>query len=358
MDVVDAVVRHIGSSLQDFDGDHLSRLPLHGRFAADVTNVVGFVDVGAGRKVRGAALQDGELDGTGLVADLFRDHVRQDLTGTGQLSVAEGVDEGGIVTQFADESAVRQLDALRDGDDDGLLDEAQVVDPVDERLGVEGDFRQVDEVRAVAVRVIGEHGRSGQPAGVTTHDLDDAEFRFGCTEGLVVADDLLHRGGDELGGGAVARRVVGHRKVVVDGFRDTDEFLVFSVHRGIVGQLLDGVHGVVTADVQEVFDVVLLHKEEHLLIGGFVAFDLRQLVTAGAEEGGRCSLQEGQFVEVVEVDVEVDDIVIEETLDAVVHTVHFFDAMVFCRADGACQARVDDRGGTAGLSNNHITHYA
>ena len=270
--------------------------------------------------------------------------------------MAEGVDEGGVVAQLADERAVRQFDTFRDGDDDRLLDEAQVFDVVDELVGVERDFRQVDEVRAVAVRVIGEHGSGGQPAGVTSHDLDDAEFRFGRAEGLVVTDDLLHRGGDELGGGAVAGRMVGHRKVVVDGLRDTDEFLIFPVHGSVVGQLFDGVHGVVAADVQEVLDVVFLHEKEHLLIGVFVAFDLRQFVTAGAEERGRSPFQKGQFIEVVEVDVHVDDIVIEEALDAVVHAIDFFDTVILRCADGAGKARVDDRGGTAGLSNDHITH--
>ena len=48
----------------------------------------------------------------------------------------------------------------------------------------------------------------------------------------------------------------------------------------------------------------------------------------------------------------------EEALDAVVHAIDFFDTVILRCADGAGKARVDDRGGTAGLSNDHITHYA
>src|SRR5205085_1144965 len=82
-------------------------------------------------------------------------------------------------------------------------------------------------------------------------------------------------GGDETGGGAEAGRVIVDAKVVVDRFGDVENLqIVF----GAGGQLLHdarGVGGIITADVEEKANIVLLEGGEDFFAIGGVGFIAR-----------------------------------------------------------------------------------
>ena len=78
--------------------------------------------------------------------------------------------------------------------------------------------------------------------------------------------------------------MVSEGQVVVYGLGHAQELLGMALQDRVIGQLLDCVHGIVSADVDESFDVQLVHDFEELLINLRILVDLRQLVTAGAQE--------------------------------------------------------------------------
>ena len=80
------------------------------------------------------------------------------------------------------------------------------------------------------------------------------------------------------------------RQIVVNGLGAADELLSCACQKGIVRELLDGIHGIIAADVNEYFDIQLVQKGKDLLIDGLVLMNARQLITAGAQVSGRCSL--------------------------------------------------------------------
>ena len=90
---------------------------------------------------------------------------------------------------------------------------------------------------------------------MASHDLDDGDGSLLIDGG--VEDDLADGGGNILCGASEARCVVGEDKIVVDGLRDSDEFHIASNLLRIVGELVHGIHGVVSAHIEEVSDVHL-----------------------------------------------------------------------------------------------------
>ena len=93
---------------------------------------------------------------------------------TAQLSVAEGVLGGVDRAVLGDELAVLVVDALGHDDEALLVLCVDFLDLLGERVEVEVQLGQIDQIRAVAA-VVGQSGRGGQPAGVTAHALDDGD---------------------------------------------------------------------------------------------------------------------------------------------------------------------------------------
>ena len=198
--------------------------------------------------------------------------------------MAEGIDIVLVlIAELHDVLSVRRADALGDADDDGILLLEEALAFCDKGVHIKGKLREVDGIRAVAVLTLGERGRAGQPAGVPAHDLNDDDLAVRVSHGPAVADNLLYGGSDVLRGGAVARRVVGQREVIVDRLRAADKADLRARDNAVVRQLLDRVHRVVAADVDKAVDLEILKDLEDLLIERLVLMDLRKLVAAAAE---------------------------------------------------------------------------
>ena len=184
---------------------------------------------------------------------------------------------------------------------------------------------------------------------MTAHALDDGDHA-GVID-VRVAGDFHDGRGDILGGGSVAGAVVGAEQVIVDGLGDAHDAALVANLLHILGDLVAGVHGVVSAVVAEIADIVLLEDLKNALVIGVVLVRVLDLIAAGAERGGR---RVGQAIEFCAVFlVHAQQFVVQNALDAVVRAVDLCDAVCVERsADAAVGAGVDDRGRSAGLADD------
>ena len=117
---------------------------------------------------------------------------------------------------------------------------------------------------------------------MASHDLNDADGGLLHTEGLVVADDFLHAGCNIFCCGTVSGAVVGYRQVIVDCLGNAHETLRLVMSSRIIGQHLYGIHGVISACIEQTLNIMLLHDLKYLLVYFFMSFNLRHFETAGA----------------------------------------------------------------------------
>ena len=260
-----------------------------------------------------------------------------------------------VVRQLTDIAAILQLYALGNGNDDAGLLFLHHTHFFHKALHVEGNLGQADHVHALAIVALGQCGGSGQPAGIAAHDLHHGNV-LGAVHGGI-ADDLFHHNANVLGGRAIAGGVVGDHQVVVDGLGHAHKADVALDAFAVLSQLADGVHGVVAADVEEVADVQLFQNGEQLFVDGLVLMPVRQLVAAAAEEAGRGALEQLDVQIVRQHGGKIHHPLLQQTGNAIAHTVNDLCAAVLAAFKYACKACIDDGSRTARLTNDCIfTH--
>ena len=105
-------------------------------------------------------------------------------------------------------------------------------------------------------------GCTDQPAGFSSDALEDnkrVNLLHVSSKNSCLLDGKSHVSCRRCKTG----RVIGSEQVVVDGFRDTDTDHVIAVFFGIGLNAVDGVHRVVSADQEEIADVVLFEQFEN-----------------------------------------------------------------------------------------------
>ena len=151
--------------------------------------------------------------------------------------------------------------------------------------------------------------------------------------------------------------MVGDHQVVVDGLGHAHKADVALDALAVLGQLADGVHGIVAADVEEVADVQLFQNGEQLFVDGLVLMPVRQLVAAAAEEAGRGALEQLDVQIVRQHGGKIHHPLLQQTGNAIAHTVNDLCAAVLAAFKYACKACIDDGSRTARLTNDCIfTH--
>ena len=260
--------------------------------------------------------------------------------------MTETVGCGGL--SLGNEGAVSVVDALGNSYQAVALLSVNLLHVSHELVHVEVGLGEVDEVGTSALSG-SQTSSSGQPASVTAHDLNNTNHA-GVVNASVLID--LHAGSsDVLGSGSVARAVVGAEQVVVDGLRDAHNAAVVTGLHHELGDLVAGIHGVVTAVVEEVTNVILLEDLEDTLVIGIVNVGISQLVTAGTESRRRGVAEKLELFAVFLVDVE--QLVVEHTADAVSSTQNAGDrGAVESGLDCAENRRVDDGSGATGLADD------
>ena len=346
-----ALVRRVGDAVQR---DHLAGVALKSGLGGGTADLIGLGNVGAAGQVPGAALQGRKLDAAGLGVQTAGDRVGQKARRAGQGLVAEGIDCVYIIGQLADIAAVLQLDALGHGDDNGGLLLLHPLDLLHKVVHIEGDLRQADHIHALAVLSLGQCGGGGQPAGVAAHDLNDRHILRAVDRGI--ADDLLHDNANVLGGAAVAGGVVGDHQVVVDRLGHAHKTDVAADVCAVVGQLADGVHRVVAADVEEVADVQLLQNVKQLNIDGLAlgGVPVGQLVAAGAEVAGRGALEQLDVQRSLQLVVQHAGAALQKAGNAVQHAVDLARAAALAAFIDTGQTCVDNGSRAAGLTDDCV----
>ena len=184
---------------------------------------------------------------------------------------------------------------------------------------------------------------------MTAHDLNDADHARVVHPCVVV--DLHAGGGNILRGGGVAGAVVGAEEVVVDGLGYAHDAALIAGLLHILADLVAGIHGVVSAVIEEVPDVVLLEDFKDALVIRIVHIGVSDFVAAGAESGRGGVKQVLQLCSVLK--GHVDQPVIEHALDSVLRAVDLCNRIAVQRgADNAVRTGIDDGSGTAGLTYN------
>ena len=148
--------------------------------------------------------------------------------------------------------------------------------------------------------------------------------------------------------------MVGEGQIVVDGLGHTQKLLLMPLHDGIIGQLLDGIHGIVSSDINEGFDVQLVQNLENLLVDLTVLMDLRKLEPAGAKECGRSSLQQLDVHVGMDLSGQIHILLVQKALNSVKHSVNLVEASLSGRLIDACQTGIDHGSGAARLSYNDV----
>ena len=296
--------------------------------------------------MRAAALQQAQLDTANLGAGLFLDHGGQESRQTAQLGMAETV--GGRGLGLGDKSAVGVVDTLGNGHHAVALFLIDAIHIGQELLHVEVHLGEVHQIGASAVGG-SQSGSASQPAGVTAHDLHDADHAGVIDPGVLI--DLHAGGGDVLGGGGEAGAVVGAEQVVVDGLGHAHHAAVVAYLLHILGDLVAGVHRVVAAVIEEVTDVILLKNLQNTLVVRVIHVGIRHLVTAGTQSGGGGVLQQLQLGGILL--THIKQTVVQNALDAVLRAEDAGDIGVFQgRGDHAVGTGVDNGSGAAGLAED------
>ena len=274
------LVRCVGNAVQC---DHFAGVALKSGLGGSTAHLVCLGDIGTAGQVASAALQGGKLNAAGLGVQIAGHHVGQIPGGAGQGFVAERVNCVHIVGQLADIAAISQFNAFGNSNHDGRLFFLHPLHFFHKAVYIKGNFGQADHIHALAVLTLCQGGSGGQPARVTAHALDDGDHA-GVVD-VRVAGDFHDGGRDILGGGRIARAVVGAEEIVVDGLGDAHDAALVADLLHILGDLVAGIHGVVAAVVAEIADIVLLEDLKNALVIGIVFIRVLDLVAAGAEGG-------------------------------------------------------------------------
>ena len=305
-----------------------------------------FLNIGLGGEMRTAALQKAQLNAANLNAELFLHDVRKQRRETAELGVTEAVRRTRL--SLGNKAAVGIMDALRHGDHAVAALLVDTRDVGEKLLHIKVCFGQINEVGTCAV-LCGKRRRGRQPAGVASHDLDDADHA-GIIDARVLID--LHAARcNILGGGGIAGAVVGAEQVVVDRLGHAHDPALVSGLLHELGNLVAGVHRVVPAVIEEITNVMLFENLKNALVVRVILIGILHLIAAGAERGGGGILEKLQLPGILLAHVE--QAVVQNALDPVLRAVNVRDHVAVKRGtDHPVGTRVDNRSRTAGLPDD------
>ena len=227
------------------------------------------------------------------------------------------------VHALADVSAVGKADALGYRNDHAGVHGKSFAQTGKEGVEVKRVLGQINKVGRDAVYGASDRRGGSEPARVASHYLNYGD----CGEGVyrAVAYDLLHGDGNVFRRRAEAGGVVGHYKVVVNGLGNAHYTHFVIVRAGVLRKLGGGVHRIVAADVEKVADVVFSEYGKQLFVHCGVVTVAREFFAAGAERCGGGVLKASQLFVGVEQRAEVNETLLEQSLNSVPHAVYFAD---------------------------------
>ena len=328
------------------EGDHVTGGAFNRFLDRSLTGGVRFGNIGFRGDVRCAALQKAQLNAADLGAGLRLDEIGQHGSQTAQLRMTEAVGRRGFC--LGNETAVRIMDTFGNRNQNLSVCTVDALDIGEELIHIEVRLRQVDQVRAGA-EISCEAGACRQPAGMASHDLNDRDHAVVVHAGIL-AD--LHAGRRNiLCRAAEAGAVVRTEKVVVDrlGHAHDAAFITDGFH--VAADFVAGVHGIVTAVIEEITDVILFEDLEDTAVVRIVDFRILHLVTAGAKLGRGSMQQQLKLFRIFF--VHYVKLIVQNAADAVRSTVNLRNFLcIQGRTDHAVSAGVDNSRRTARLAKD------
>ena len=149
--------------------------------------------------------------------------------------------------------------------------------------------------------------------------------------------------------------MIGKCKVIVNGLRNTKEFLGLSGNDSIIRQLLDSIHGIISANVDKCIDLQFVQNIKDFLIDSSVFMDFRKLITAGTQKCGRSPFQKLNVKLGMDLGRKVDILLVKQPLDSVKHSIYLVKATLYCILVYARKTGINYRCWSAGLSYNNIS---
>ena len=267
------------------------------------------------------SLKSGELDRACLAAKACGKDVRENSCRTGKLLMSECVYVINAVAKLHDELSVSSLDTFRDTDNDGVLILQKLLALFYKFIDIKCDLRKINGIRTCAVFTLCKAGSACEPSCIAAHDLNDRDRAVCCEDRHTVADDFLHGSTDVLRCRAVTRCMVRQSEVIVNSLRAADETDFGACQHSVIGKLLDRIHGVISADIDEAVDFKIVKDTEDLVKCLSVLVNFRELETAGSEVSSRCSLEKLLIESVLDMFGEVDVMSLHKAFHTVYHAV-------------------------------------
>ncbi len=169
---------------------------------------------------------------------------------------------------FSDCLALTVHDALGHGDDATAVLAVHLLHIGHELLLAESALRHVDQVRAVIRVFARQTGRRGQESRMPAHHHADVHAGNGAVVEIGAREGLGH----ELRRGAVARAVVRHLEVIVDGLGNMNHPQFVPGIRRLFIHDSAGVGAVIAAAVEKIANVVRLADLKDRVAIGLVRF--------------------------------------------------------------------------------------
>ena len=143
-------------------------------------------------------------------------------------------------------------------------------------------------------------------------------------------------------------------QIIIDRLGHTDKTDRAANCLGIIGKLFYGIHGIIATDIEKCHDLQFFQNCKNSLIDSFICTDLRKLITTRSQEGCWGSLQKFHIHIVTYFLSKIYYLFLQKSLDAVTHTVYGIHPHILCCLIDAGKTGIDYRGGTSGLSYDHI----
>ena len=347
-----SVIRFIGKPLEC---NHLSGSAFKGSLGCCSADLIGFGNIGSAGQVAGASLESGQLNGTHAGIHILRDFIAQIACCTGQISVAEGVDKCSIIGKLTDIPAVRKLYTFTDCHNNRLFVFLHRFNFGQESIHMERKLRQTDQINAFAVFPSGQRGGRGQPARIAAHDFHHGHKPIAVYRGIT--DQFLHDHANVLCRRSVAGCMVCQHQIVIDGLGHTHETNITAHHSAILMQLIDGIHTVISTDIEKPANIQFLQNGEQLLIYLRIVRDIRQLVTAASKIGRRRTFQQFNFQRGCDLFCQIHHFFFEQTLNSVGHAVHCFCTARFTGFQNTGKACIDHRSRSTALTYDCIASH-
>ena len=142
--------------------------------------------------------------------------------------------------------------------------------------------------------------------------------------------------------------MIGHGKVVVNGLGNAHKFDIAAGQQAVIIQLFDGIHGIISADIEEILHFQLFQDRKDLIINRFGALfmDTGQLITAGAQISGGCTLEQFNIQVISDMIGQIDITLIKQSLDTVKHAINLTGPAVLSGFKNADQTGINNSGRT------------